>query len=199
QDRPYRPTAPQTSSSCLETPFDQLIDCAPAVRLQDAGASARDVRMRNGRPLAAGATVPCRSVPGEPGVLSLVEDVQRLVAEFRELGAPARPAAHGAIVLNGADDVDLLAVVHLIPDGLEDLPNRRRVLCVAPVHQAADVLEADVARRELLVIEDAESARAGDVVARETEVHFFDAVTLGGLAEGLLGARRAARKQDAVR
>ena len=42
---------------------------------------------------------------------SLVEHAQRLVAQFRELRAPSRPAAHRAVVEDDADDVDLLALL----------------------------------------------------------------------------------------
>ena len=96
-----------------------------------------------------------------------------------------------------ADDVDLLSVVHLIPDRLEDLANRR-ALGVAAVHQAGDVLETDVAGLQLLVIEDADAAPARVGVAVEGEVDFFDAVALGAFAERGFGAGGGATEQDAV-
>ena len=135
--------------------------------------------------------------PAEPAVAILIEDVERLVAQLGELGAPAGAAAHRAVLLDGADDVDLLAVVDLIPERLQHLP-QRRPLGVAPMHQPGDVLQADVAGQQFLVIEHAHAAMAVDLVAVEGEVHFLDAVTLGAGAERGFGARRAAAEQNAV-
>ena len=73
-----------------------------------------------------------------------------------------------------------------------------RTVGVAAVHQPRHVFEADVARLQLLVIEDADAAAAGIGVALEREVHFLDAVALGARAELGLGARRAAAEQDEV-
>src|SRR5581483_10406131 len=95
------------------------------------------------------------------------------------------------------DDVDLLAVVDLVPDGLQPLTDRRRVR-VAPVHEASAVFEAAVARLQLFVIEDAHAALADDLVAVEGEVDFLDAVPLGARAEFGFRPRRAAAEQDAI-
>src|SRR5262245_19191026 len=95
------------------------------------------------------------AIPLEPGVLVLIEHEQRLVAQLGELRAPARSAANGLIRLNGADDVDLLAAIDLIPDALEDLAERRRV-GIAAVHQPRYVREAHFAGGQLLVIEHAQ-------------------------------------------
>src|ERR1019366_1645198 len=116
-------------------------------------AGAGEVRVADDRAVRRRALLPVLTRPGEPAVLLLIEHVQRLVAQLRELGAPPRAAADRAIVLNRADDVDLLAVVHLIPEGLQDLADGRGV-SVAPVHQARDVGEADVARLQFFVVED---------------------------------------------
>src|SRR2546427_4926390 len=48
--------------------------------------------------------------PREPLVGALVEHVQRLVAQLRKLSAPAGATAHRAIIQDGADHVDFLAV-----------------------------------------------------------------------------------------
>ena len=96
-----------------------------------------------------------------------------------------------------ADDVDLLAVVDLIPERLQDLADRRAV-GVAAVHQPRHVLEADVAGLQLFVVEHADAAVARHRVAVEREVHFLDAVALGARAELRLGAGRAAAEQDEV-
>ena len=66
------------------------------------------------------------------------------------------------------------------------------------MHQPRHVLEADVARLQLLVIEHADAAVPGDGVAVEGEVHFLDAMALGAGAELRLGAGRAAAEQDHV-
>ena len=80
---------------------------------------------------------------------------------------------------------------------LQDLAERRRVR-VAAVHQPRDVGEADVAGAQLLVIEDAQAARADVDVALEGEVDFLDAEALGAGAERLFGAERAAAEEDVV-
>ena len=59
------------------------------------------------------------------------------------------------------------------------------------MHQPRDVLQADVAGEQLLVIEHAHAAVPIDLVAVEREVHFLDAMTLGAGAEVPL--RRLAR------
>src|SRR5262245_65709366 len=105
--------------------------------------------MRNHRQIGARARLPLRAGPGEPTLFSLVVDMERLVAQLRELGAPSRAAAHGAIVLNDADHVDFLAVVDLIPERLQDLADRRGVGAAA-VRETRDVLGAGVAGLQLL-------------------------------------------------
>src|SRR6185436_425544 len=135
--------------------------------------------------------------PREPAVLILIEDVQRLVAQLGELGAPAGAAFHGQVVLNRADDVDLLPVVHLIPECLENLP-QRRPLGVATVHQARHVREAHVSYGQFFVIEHAHAAMALDAGSVEREVDLLDAVALGAVAAPRLGARSAAAEQNAV-
>ena len=147
-------------------------------------------------PLADVPLLPVLAGPGEPAVLLLIEHVQRLVAQLGELGAPAGAAADRAVVEDRADDVDLLAVVHLIPERLQHLADRRRV-GVAAVHQPRHVGQADVAGLQLFVIEDADAAVARDLVALEREVHLLDAVALGAGAERRLRPGRAAAEQNA--
>ena len=129
--------------------------------------------------------------------LLLIEDEERLVTELGELRAPAGAAANGLIRLDRADDVDLLAVVDLIPDALQDLAERRRIR-VAAIHEPRHIREAHFARRKLLVIEHAQAARARRLVAIEREIDFLDAEALGAGAEGFLGADGAAAEQDDV-
>ena len=106
------------------------------------------------------AALPGVARPPEPAVLLLVEDVQSLVEELGVLGAHAGAAHDRRVGLDLADQEDVLAVVHLMPDALQDLPEERRV-GIAPVHQLADVREADVAVLQLLVGQHADAARAG--------------------------------------
>src|SRR5262245_29386084 len=114
--------------------------------------------MRNGGSLCE--CLPLLGLPLEPAVLLLIEHEERLVAEFRELRAPARAAAHRPILEDRADHVNLLPIVDLIPERLEHFTDRRAVR-VPAVHEARHVLEADVAGFQFLVIEDADAAAAG--------------------------------------
>src|SRR5215813_11728342 len=100
--------------------------------------------MGDHRPLRAGGLDPFGAGPSLPAVLLLVEHVERLVTELGELGAPPGATAHGAVREHRADDVDLLAVVDLVPERLQDLPNRLGFRVTA-VHQPRYVLETDVA------------------------------------------------------
>src|SRR5439155_11417223 len=141
--------------------------------------------------------LPIGAGPGKPGILLLVENKQRLVAELRELRAPPGAALHRAVVQHGADDVNLLAVVDLIPNRLKDSSDRRRI-AVSPIHQAGDVLEADIARFQFFVVEDTYASVPIDLVAIEREIDFLDAMLFGANAECGLGAGRAAAEQNAV-
>ena len=152
------------------------------------------MRMRDLRDAAG---LPVGPRPAKPAVLLLVEHAQRLVAQLRELGPPSRPAAHRAVVNDGADDVDLLAVVDLVPQRLQHLSDRGAV-GVPAVHQAREVLEAHVAGLQLLVIEHADAAAAGLGVPVEREVDFLDAVALGTGAELRFGAGGAAAEKNVV-
>ena len=112
----------------LERLREQILDGPLAVVVDLARAGAGEVRMRDdGRVLRA--ALPVAAGPFEPAVLLLVEDEQRLVTQLRELGAPAGAAAHGAVVEDCTDHVDLLAVVHLVPQRLQDLPDRSGCRC----------------------------------------------------------------------
>jgi hypothetical protein len=80
---------------------------------------------------------------------------------------------------------------------LKHFANRRRV-GIAAVHQAADVLEADVAVLQLFVVEHADAAVADDLVALEGEVHLLHAVPLGAGPELGFRSRGAATEENAV-
>src|SRR5688572_7734857 len=146
----------QPRRSLLERVGEQGLDRLLAVLVNLARPGAGEMGVRD---LRHALRPPVVTGPAEPAVLLLVEHAQRLVAQLRELGAPAGAAAHRAVVEDHADDVDFLAAVDLIPDRLQDLAQRRAV-GVAAVHQPADVFEADVAGLELLVVEYADAAPA---------------------------------------
>src|SRR5512138_2571052 len=95
---------------------EQRLDRLLPALLEEPRPRPRDLRVRDHRRLAGR---PALAGPGEPARLGLVEDEERLVAELGELGAPAGAAAHGAVVLDPAHHVDLLAGVDLVPDRLE--------------------------------------------------------------------------------
>src|SRR5436190_23653989 len=135
-------------SARVERSLEELGDRFASVFVQMPRARAREVRVRDRRLFGGREFLPVAAGPFEPAVLVLIEDEQRLVAELRELRTPARAPADRLVVEDRADDVDLLAVVDLIPERLQHLADRRRV-GIAPVHQLRHVLEAHVAVREL--------------------------------------------------
>src|SRR6185503_5626936 len=106
-------------------------------------------------------------------------------------------ATNGLVLLNGADDVDLLAAVHLVPQRLKNLPDRW-AFRVAAVHQPRHVFKAHISRQELFMIEHADATSAGFRVAVECEIHFFDAMTLGARTELRLGAWSGAAEKNEV-
>src|SRR5262249_16642435 len=142
--------------------------------------------------------LPVIAAPPKPLILVLVEHEERFIAELCEFSAPSRSAANSAVVENCADDVDLLAVVHLIPERLQHFANRGTV-GVWAIHETRYVLEADVAVLQFLAIEDANAALTFDPVALEREVHLFDAVVFSAAAELGFRARRAATEENALR
>src|SRR4029077_6265417 len=101
------------------------------------------------------------------------------------------------IVEDRSDDVNLLAVVDLVPKCLENSANRGSVR-VTPVHQARHVFEADITGLQLFMIQDAHAAVPHDRVALERKVHFVDAVALGARTELGLGSRGSPAEEDAV-
>src|SRR4030095_16453634 len=130
-------------------------------------------------------------------LLVWLEDEERLFTQLGESRPPASATAYRPVVLHGADHVDLLTVVDLIPQRLQNL-SKRRPFGVTPIHQARNVRKADVAGEQLLVIEDADSAVTVDFVTIEREVHFLDVVTFSTGAKIRLRAWRSAPDHDAV-
>src|SRR5216117_3026086 len=87
-------TAGRRSRSSAERPIEEIVDRAFAVRPDLSRAGAGEVCVRDERTARRAALLPVLTVPREPAVLLLIEDVQRLVAQLRELRAPSCPAAH---------------------------------------------------------------------------------------------------------
>src|SRR5581483_8300012 len=114
---------------------EQAFDRPLAVGFQRASPGAGEMRTRDERSVRGAALLPVLAGPREPAILVLIEHVQLLVTKLGKLRAPSRAAADGAILLHGADDVNLLAAVDLIPDRLKDPSNRGRI-GIPPVHQA---------------------------------------------------------------
>ena len=112
--------------------------CGLAVRLEVARPRSRKVGMRDDQARHVGIEPVPMSLPPHRNQASLSgrRRVQRLVAQLRELGAPARAAPHGVVRQDRADHVDLLAGVHLMPQRLQDLPDGD-ALGIPPVHAAA--------------------------------------------------------------
>src|SRR4030095_12414095 len=98
-----------------EAAHEERLDRAGAILAQRPRARAGEVRVCDKR---FGGWGPCLTRPREPVVPVLVEDVERLVTQLRELCSPSSAAAHGAIALHRTDDIDLLPVVDLIPERL---------------------------------------------------------------------------------
>ena len=69
---------------------------------------------------------------------------------------------------------------------------------ILPVHELAQVAEADVAMAQLRPGKDAQAALAGIAVPVEGEVHLVDAVALCRRSEFRLGAIGRATKTNAV-
>ena len=173
----------------------ELLDGLLAVLMDGPGSGAGEVRVRDQRPRSIGG-FPFIAAPPEPEVLFLVEHVHRLVAQLGEFGAPSGPAAHGPIVEDRANDVDLLAAVDLVPQCLQDFADSRAV-GVSTMQEPPEVLQAHVAGLQLLVIQHADAPVPCDVVALEGEVDFIDSTSFSAGAELCLSARRAAAEQDA--
>ncbi|MEZ4654829.1 MAG: hypothetical protein R3E12_14890 [Candidatus Eisenbacteria bacterium] len=143
-----------------------------------------------------GFLAPLLAGPPEPRILVLVEHEERLIAQLGELRSPSGAAPDRLIVEDLPDHVDLLARVDLMPDRLQHLLEEGRVPILA-MHHAANVLEADVAVEELLVVEGPDPASAVVLVTLEAEVDLLDVVPFGGRAELGLGSGSGTAEQNA--
>src|SRR5688572_9784061 len=88
-------TSGTRSRSAGERASKERLNRLARVLLNRAGAGAGEMRMRNHGTVGHPPFLPLQAAPREPAVLVLVEDVQRLVANLRELRTPPGPAAHG--------------------------------------------------------------------------------------------------------
>src|SRR4029079_2788271 len=120
-------TAGKRLRSGAERTSEQFLDSRAAVVFQRSCASAGEVRMGNLRRLRRAPALPLGAGPRKPHAFFLIEHEERLIAQFREFGAPPGATLWRAVVERSADDVDLLAIVHLIPDRLKNSANGGRV------------------------------------------------------------------------
>jgi hypothetical protein len=115
----------------------KLFDGPAAVRLEVARPRSGKVGMRDDRARVRTERLPLAAAPSEPRVFALVEDVQRLVAQLCELGPPACSAPHGVIRQDRSDHINLLAGVHLVPQGLQDLPDSDALGLTSPASSSS--------------------------------------------------------------
>src|SRR5512143_4097181 len=136
---------------------EELPDRFSAVLFEEAGSRPREAGIADADRLPAFRFDPPVVLPGEPGVLSLVDDEDRLVAQLCELGPPPGASLDRTVGEDRADHVDLVAGVDLVPDRLQDLADRGSV-GVAPVQEARHVGQAHIPPDQLLPGEDADAA-----------------------------------------
>src|SRR5512139_1577423 len=156
---------------------EEFPDRLPAVLPEEAGTGPREPGVADPDRLPSRRGDPFFVFPGEPGVPPLVEHEDRFVAQLGELRAPPRASLDGPVREDGADHVDLLPRVHLVPYRLQDLPDGGGIR-VAAVHQTGHVGEAHVPLRQLLPGEDPDAAGAGEGVPLEREVDLLDPARL---------------------
>src|SRR5213593_2175845 len=176
---------------------EQILDRTLPIVFQCTRTGAGEVRMRDDGAVRLPARLPGAAAPGAPAILLLIEHLQWLVAQLRELRAPAGPAADRVVVEDRANHVDFLPAVHLVPQRLQYFPNGGCV-GVAPVHKARHVFEADVARLQLLVVQDAYASLPRDLVPFECEVHLVDAAALGLGSELAFGTSGPAAEENTI-
>src|SRR2546423_13923689 len=117
QGRPPQadPTSPCQNLLALgERAGEEVADGATAIRFELARASAAEVDMLDDRQRVAREFHPVALIPLEPGVLRLVEDVERLVAELGKLRAPPGAGFDGFVFEDFAEDVKLLPLVDVV-------------------------------------------------------------------------------------
>src|SRR5512141_375813 len=176
---------------------EELPDRFSAVLFEEAGSRPGEAGVADADRLPAFRFDPPVVLPGEPGVLPLVEDEDRFVAQLGELGPPPGAALHRPVGEDRTDHVDHVAGVDLVPDRLQDLPDRRSVR-VGAVQEVRHVGEAHVAFGQFLPGEDADAAGAGDLPSFVREIDLLDSVPFRLRAELRLGADGTAAVEDAI-
>src|SRR5262245_55370901 len=140
---------------------------------------------------------PTTFVPGKPLAALLIENMEGLVAEFGELGAPPSTTLDCLVLENLANNVNLLPVIDLVPDALKDFAKHRTV-GVASVHQTRQILHTDVSSLQLLMIEYPQSTMSECLVAFEGKIDFFDSKPLRVDAELGFRTLSTSAEQDAI-
>src|SRR5262245_24052657 len=121
--RRMRVASPAARCLLAEGPCEQGVDRRLAVGLEEASARPAEARLPDhGRLVGA----PSVAGPAEPAVALLVERPQRLVQDLGVLGGHSRAAGDGIVLVDPADEEDLLAVLYLVPDRLQYLAEERR-------------------------------------------------------------------------
>src|SRR5689334_11568588 len=91
-DRVAAPSSRTPLLALAERAREEFVDGAASILFELARARAGDVYVGDAGELIAFEPYPVAVIPVEPGVLLLVEDVERLVAELGEFRAPAGAA-----------------------------------------------------------------------------------------------------------
>src|ERR1019366_5394540 len=174
------PVARSAEAACEER-FDGRL----AAFLKEARAGTAEKRLANAR-LAGWVPGIAVAVPSEPRRTGLVENVDRTIEKTRVFSCDTGAAGDCIVGIDFADHEDFLAVLHLVPNRLQNFAEHRRVR-ILPMHQLAQVAQADVAMAQLCLGEDTQAVQASVDVALEGEIHFVDAKALSRCAERCLG------------
>jgi hypothetical protein len=173
-DRPFRYPGMEPSAGPLcECSFEQLRNGFLAVLLEKPRSRSCEMRVADNRFVSPFPLNPLYLIPPEPGIALLVENKQRLVADFGELGAPARTPFHGFVRQDLPDNVNPLPVVDLIPDALQDLA-QCRALRISAIHQFRNVFQAHVAIFQFFAIQDAHTSLSAPDMSFKREIHLFN-------------------------
>src|SRR6266566_2074690 len=182
------------TSTLAKRALEQRVDSPQPVLLQKTRAGACELGVGDPRGCV---LLPRLPRPVEPVILVLGKDKQRLVAQLGELGPPARAPLDRPIHEDLTHDVDFLAMVDLVPDALQHLPEQGGVAERA-VHQPAHVRQAHIALLQLRLGQNAHASRPRGVVALKGEVHLLEAMALRRRTKRGLGSLSRATKENAM-
>src|SRR5439155_17958031 len=182
------------TSTLAKRALEQRVDGPQPVLLQKTCAGAGELGVGDPR---GGVLLPRLPRPVKPVILVLGKDEQRLVTQLGELGPPSRAPLDRPIREDLPHDVDFLAMVDLVPDALQHLPEQGGVAERA-VHQPAHVRQAHIALLQLRLGQNTQASRPRGVVALKGEVHLLEAMALRRRTKRGLGSLRRATKENAM-